>query len=124
MIQHLIFAMGIGRILLGLAPFLAMARSSRLLGVPVSHDNATGRLMARLFGVRDIGLGFLVFWALTQPVALPFVLLFNGLTDTGDLVAIAIPLFRRQGIDRLALTSAAFALPAGIAWFVVRALIP
>ena len=44
---------------------------------------------------------------------LPFVILFNALTDFGDLVAIAVPLVRRQGIDRAAWTSAAFALPAG-----------
>jgi hypothetical protein len=46
-------------------------------------------------------------------------LLFNALTDFGDLFAIAIPLVRRQGIDRAALGSAAFALPAGLAWLAV-----
>ena len=72
--------------------------------------------MARFFGVRDVGLGVLVFYALGHVAVLPFILLFNALTDFGDLSAIAIPLVRRQGIDRTAWTSAAFALPAGIAW--------
>lgn len=119
MLNTLIFCMGIGRILLGLAPFVAARRASRLLGFPESHDSPTARLMARLFGVRDVGLGVLVFWALGHPEVLPFVLLFNALTDFGDLVAISIPLVRRQGIDRAAWTSVGFALPAGISWLVV-----
>lgn len=119
MIHHLVFGMGVGRILLGLAPFVAAGPSARLLGFPTSHDNPTTRLMGRLFGVRDVGLGVLVFYALRHPEILPFVLLFNALTDFGDLLAIAIPLVRRQGIDRAALASAGFALPAGLAWLAV-----
>ena len=119
MLHTIIFCMGIGRILLGLAPFVAAGPSSRLLGFPKSHDTATARLMARLFGVRDVGLGVLVFYGLRHPEALGFLVVFNALTDFGDLVATAIPLARRQGIDRGALTSAAFALPAGLAWLLV-----
>lgn len=118
MFHHIVFAMGIGRILLGIAPFFAARHASRLLGIPKGHDTPSARLMARFFGVRDVGLGVLVFYALAHPVVLPFILLFNSLTDFGDLTAIAIPLVRRQGIDRTAWTSAAFALPAGVAWLV------
>ena len=109
-------SMGIGRIVLGLTPFAFAARSSRLLGFPVAHDNPTARLMARMFGVRDVGLGVLVFYALAHPAILSFVLLFQALTDFGDLGAIAIPLVRREAIDRAAWSCAAFALPAGLAW--------
>jgi Domain of unknown function (DUF4267) len=119
MIEYVIGGMGVGRILLGVAPFVAAGPSSRLLGFPAAHDNATARLMGRFFGVRDVGLGVLVFYALLHPVALGFLLLFNALTDFGDLIAIGIPLARRQGIDRGAWMSAAFALPAGLAWLVV-----
>ncbi len=119
MLTTIVFFMGVGRILLGLAPFLAAGPSSRLLGFPKGHDNATARLMGRFFGVRDVGLGVLVFWGLKHPDALPFLLVFNALTDFGDLVAIAIPLVRRHGIDRAAFASAAFALPAGLAWLAV-----
>ena len=115
-LHHIIFAMGVGRILLGLAPFVAAGPAGRALGVPTSHDNATGRLMARMFGVRDVGLGILVFWSLQHTATLPFVLVFNSLTDFGDLFAISIPLVRRQGIDRAAWASAAFALTAGLGW--------
>lgn len=119
MLPYIIFAMGIGRILLGLAPFFAAGPISRLLGFPTDHDNATSRLMARLFGVRDVGLGVLAFYGLEHPEALGFVLIFNALTDFGDLAAIAIPLARRQGIDRGAWTSVGFALPAGLSWAAV-----
>jgi hypothetical protein len=119
MLHHIIFAMGVGRILLGVAPFLAARTSSKLLGIPSSHDNPTARLMGRFFGVRDIGLGVLVFYALAHPLVLPFVMVFNALTDFGDLGAIAIPLVKREGIDRAAWTSVGFALPAGLAWLAV-----
>lgn len=119
MIEYVIGGMGVGRIILGLAPFVAAGPSSKLLGFPAQHDNATARLMGRFFGVRDVGLGVLVFYALSHPAALAFLLLFNALTDFGDLLAIGIPLARRQGIDRGAWTSAAFALPAGLAWLLV-----
>ena len=123
MLHHLIFAMGIGRVLIGLAPFVAAGATSRLLRFPAAHDNPTARLMARFFGVRDIGLGVLVFYALRHPDALWFVVLFNAVMDFGDLFSVMIPLVRRQGIDRGAIGSAAFALPAGIAWLGVSAFV-
>jgi len=119
MLHYIIFAMGVGRMLLGIAPFVAARPSARLLGFPVDHDNPTTRLMARLFGVRDIGLGVLVFYGLQHLETLAFLIVFNALTDLADLIAIGIPLARRQGIDRGAWTSAAFALPAAAGWLVV-----
>ena len=119
MLHQIIFAMGVGRILLGVAPFVAAGPSARLIGFPREHDTATTRLMARFFGVRDVGLGVLAFYGLQHPEALAFLLLFNALTDMGDFIAILIPLVRRQGIDRGALTSAAFAVFAAIAWLTV-----
>jgi hypothetical protein len=123
MFEIIVTAMGVCRVILGLAPFLAIRISSRLLGIPKEHDTPSARLMARLFGTRDVGLGVLVFWALqVSPTSLGFVLVFNAITDLGDLIAIAIPLLRRQGIDRLAWTSAGFAAPACIAWLIAFAL--
>jgi hypothetical protein len=124
MLFTIIFAMGVGRILLGIAPFLAASPSARLMGFPAEHDNPTTRLMARLFGVRDIGLGVLVFYGLRHPDVLSFLIVFNALTDFADLIAIMIPLARRQGIDRAAWTSAAFALPAGAGWLTVFSQLP
>jgi len=122
MIKLLVTGMGLARIALGLAPFLAPTASSRLLGFPASHDTATARLMARFFGVRDIGLGILAFYAAAHPEVAPAIFLFQAAMDAGDLVSIAIPLVKRQGIDRAAVLSALFAATGGLAWLIVWAI--
>ena len=122
MLTAVLYAMGAARVSLGLAPFVAPNLSARVLGVPESHDNATGRLMARLFGVRDVGLGVLVFWAIATPEVLPFVLLFNAATDFGDCGAAAIPLIKREAIDRAAGSTLALAFSAGLLWLLVYSL--
>jgi hypothetical protein len=122
MFDVVVTAMGLGRIALGLAPFLAAGPASRALGFPRSHDNATARLMGRLFGVRDIGLGVLAFYAIRHPETARFLFLFNAFMDLGDLFAVTIPLLRRQGIDRGAAMSGLAALIGGIAWIVVWAI--
>jgi uncharacterized protein DUF4267 len=111
--------MALARVAIGLAPFVAAGPASRLLGFPASHDTATARLMGRMFGVRDIGLGVLAFYALHHPEAAPFIFLFNAAMDFGDLLSIAVPLVKRQGIDRAAINSALFAITGGLAWIVV-----
>jgi hypothetical protein len=111
-----ITGMALGRIVLGLAPFVAAGPAAKLVGFPDSHDTATARLMGRFFGVRDIGLGVLALWGLSRPEVLPFVLLFNAFMDAGDLVATGIPLVKRQGIDKGALLSAALAAIGGSLW--------
>lgn len=124
MFDIIIAGMGLGRIALGLAPFVAAGPASRLLGFPASQDNPTARLMGRFFGVRDIGLGVLAFYAIRHPEAASFIFLFNAFMDLGDFVSTMIPLVKRQGIDRAALGSAAFASIGGflwlIAWLVTR----
>ena len=119
LLRFTVSGMGLARIALGLAPFVAAGPSARLLGFPATHDTPTTRLMGRFFGVRDIGLGVLAFYALRHPETAPFLFLFNAFMDAGDLVSILIPLVRRQGIDRAAVLSALFALTGGTAWLVV-----
>ncbi len=117
--QLVVVGMALGRIVLGLAPFVAAGPSARLLGFPASHDTATARLMGRLFGVRDIGLGVLVFYGLAHPETQPFIFVFNACMDAGDLTAILIPLVKRQGIDRAAAISGLFALIGGSGWLIL-----
>ena len=116
--KTVIAAMGLGRIALGLAPIVAAGPASRLLGYPAAHDNPTARVMARMFGVRDIGLGVLAFYAIAHPETAPFLFLFNAFMDAGDLLMFANALIRRRGIDKAAITSAAFALVGGVSWFI------
>ena len=108
-----IAGMGIGRIILGLAPFVAAGPASRLLGFPQSHDNATARLMGRFFGVRDIGLGVLAFYAIRHPEAARFIFLFNAAMDAGDLFAIGLA---KRHVPTAAVRSALFALTGGLGW--------
>ncbi|MCA9516665.1 MAG: hypothetical protein KC635_17105 [Myxococcales bacterium] len=121
LLHALLVAMGVARVLIGIAPLLAPSFSSRLLAFPTAHDNATARLMGRLFGVRDVGLGLLVFYALGHVELLPAMCVFQAMMDGGDLLSIMVPLVRRQGIDRAAWLSAGFALVGGASWLVVLA---
>jgi hypothetical protein len=123
-LRWFILALGVGRVLLGLVPFVAASPSSRLLGFPAAHDSPTTRLMARLFGVRDSGLGVLAFWSLRHPETLPFAILFNAAMDSGDIFSAAIPLVRREGINRGAATSAAFAAMGCGGWVLAWVLLP
>ena len=118
MFDTVIAAMGLGRIAIGLAPFVAAGPASKLLGFPSSQDNPTARLMGRLFGVRDIGLGVLAFYAIKHPEAAPFLFLFNAFMDLGDFASAAVPLVKRQGIDRGAMMSALFAAIGGTGWLI------
>jgi hypothetical protein len=115
----IVSGMGLARITLGLAPFIAAGPTARLLGFPAHHDTATARLMGRFFGVRDIGLGILAFYAVKHPELASFIFLFQALMDGGDLAAISIPLIKRQGIDRGAALAALFALTGGLSWLFV-----
>ena len=118
MFDIVITAMGLGRIALGLAPFVAPGPAARLLGFPLAHDTPTARLMGRFFGVRDIGLGVLAFYAVRHPETAPFIFLFNAFMDLGDLIATGIPLLGRHGFDRAALRSAGFAASGGMLWVI------
>jgi hypothetical protein len=116
MLTIILVVMGAGRIAIGLAPFVAPRAAAVALGFPAGHDNPTARLMGRLFGARDAGLGVLTFYAIAHPALGPAIFLFNAATDLCDLATAAVPLIRRQGIDRGALATTAFAAPAAAAW--------
>ncbi len=122
-LRYVVTAMGFGRIALGLAPFVAAGLASRALGFPKEQDSPTARLMARFFGVRDVGLGVLAFYATAHVESAPFLFLFNASMDAGDFASTVVPLAKRQGIDRAALSSALFAVMGGVAWLVVWMLI-
>ena len=119
LLRETLYAMGAGRTALGLAPFVAPELLSRRLGFPAAHDNPSARLLARLFGVRDIGLGVLAVWATADASRLPFMALFQAAADAGDILSASIPLLRRQGIDRAATATIGFASVGFVAWLSV-----
>jgi hypothetical protein len=106
-----------GRVAIGLAPLLAPGPSSRLLGFPRAHDNASARLLGRLFAVRDVALGVLTWQVRDDPVLLRHAFRVNAAIDAADAATAALPpLLGRRGIDRAALATAAFALAGANVW--------
>jgi hypothetical protein len=121
-LRTLVYAFAAGRTLIGLAPFISAGRTAALLGFPKDHDNASARVMARLFGVRDVGLGVLAAWAAGDVSRLHFVMPFQAAMDLGDLVSAAIPVIKKQGINRGAVMTGLFAICGATAWLSVFAM--
>lgn len=114
--EHDVALAAAGRVAIGAAAVLAPGPASRLLGFPRAHDSATARLMGRLFGIRDIALGVLV-WRVREDRALSrFAYTLNACVDAGDIAAAAIPLVKRRGIDRGAVATATFAFTGANVW--------
>jgi hypothetical protein len=105
-----------GRVVIGVAPLLAPGPASRLLGFPRAHDNPSARLMGRLFAVRDIALGVLTWQLRDDPVLLRHAFRVNAAIDASDVTVAALPLLGRRGIDRSALSTAAFAFAGANVW--------
>lgn len=105
-----------GRVIVGLAPLLAPGPASRLLGFPRAHDNPSARLMGGLFAVRDVALGVLTWQVRRDPELLRHAYRVNAAIDASDMTVAALPLLRRRGIDRAALSTAAFAFAGMNVW--------
>ena len=52
---------------IGVASIFAPSVSARITGYPAEHDNATSRMVGRLFGVRELLLAWLVVDAVRRP---------------------------------------------------------
>lgn len=114
--QQEIAAAAAGRVAIGAAALLAPGPTSRLLGFPADHDSATARLMGRLFGVRDVALGVLVWRVRGDRELSRFAYRLNAGVDAGDIAAAAIPVIGRRGIDRAAASTIAFAFTGANVW--------
>ena len=55
---------------IGMASIFAPSVSARITGYPAEHDNATARMIGRLFGVRELLLAWLVVDAVRRPEVL------------------------------------------------------
>jgi len=108
--------MAAGRVAIGAAALFAPSATARLMGFPAEQDNASARLMGRLFGVRDVALGVLVWRFRDEPALAPWAYRFNAAVDGGDAASIAVALLGRQGIDRGAISSTVPAVGAAIGW--------
>ena len=108
-----------GRVVIGLVPLLAPGSASRLLSFPRAHDNPSARLMGRLFAVRDIALGVLTWQVRDDPLLLRHAFRINAAIDASDMTVAALPLLGRKGIDRAALSTAAFAFAGANVWLTI-----
>ncbi len=105
-----------GRVAIGVAALVAPGPTSRLLSFPQAHDSATARLMGRLFGVRDVALGVLVWRVRADRELSRFAYRLNACVDVGDMAAAGLPVVRRRGIDRAAFSTMAFAFTGANVW--------
>lgn len=112
----IVIVLSVVRIGIGLAPILFANLTRRIMKLPPEHDTGTTRLMARLFGVRDVGLGVLGISAAYYPDWLGLVCLFNAAIDGADAMAIAHPLLEGDKLVSSAYRGLAFALSGLFLW--------
>jgi hypothetical protein len=65
-----------------------------------------------------MGLGLLALYSLHNPEMLKLCVLFNIFMDAGDIVSIVPTLFKREGIDRAAISCGCLALFGGTCWLI------
>ena len=118
MLAAFIWIISIGRIIIGLAPIVLPNHAIELMKLPKAHDNTTARMMARLFGIRDIGLAVLTI--LTFYYAhdhLWFIFILNGVTDGADAVSFAVEL-KKEEVKKGAFNSMCIAGSVTIIWII------
>jgi len=102
---------------IGVASILAPKVSSKVAGYPAEHDNPSARLLAGLFGVRELLLAWLVIDAVRSPDGpSPSVFALQAAVDAADVAVQSLPLIRREGLDRAALGGIALAGVAALGW--------
>jgi hypothetical protein len=116
-LRHQALTAASARAAIGLASILAPKVSSRIAGYPGDHNNPTARLLAGLFGVRELLLAWLVIDAARDPDGLsPGVFALQAAVDAADVAVQSLPLLRREGIDRGAAGGIAVAAVAAVGW--------
>ena len=111
------------RVTIGAAAALAPGSLLNAFGIDSAEDSPTLRYFARLFGIRNVVLGILVWQSREDPQRLAAVASINAATEILDAVAGAVPLITRQGRGASAVTAVAtsLAVSAGFAGLAVAA---
>jgi hypothetical protein len=110
-----LLGLGVARVAIGAAAWMAPAAGMRFLGF--DPEDPQNRALARLAGTRDLALGLLALGALGEPRMMRATSLANACVDAGDATAFAIALVRREGIDRAAVMGTVSASAASAAGF-------
>lgn len=116
---RLVRRFAIGRVIIGAVAVVLPGQFSRLLGYPAAHDNATARVMGRLFGIRDIALGVQVWHAAENPTRVAELASHNAMVDAGDAAILVGAIVTRKGIPRGAISSLAPAVAGCVAWILL-----
>jgi hypothetical protein len=112
----------IERVAVGALVALAPRTTLRIFGTPAGVDTPTLRYVGRLFGIRNALLGILLWQARKDPRRLEELATVNAATEALDAVAGAVPLVRRQGMDRAAASAVATSLTVMTGFLRLRAL--
>jgi hypothetical protein len=121
-LERLVKVMLIERIAVGALVALAPRATLRIFGTPPGVDSATLRYVGRLFGVRNALLGILLWQVREDPRRLAQLATVNAATEALDAVAGSVPLVRRQGMDRAAVSAMATSLTVMAGFLRLRAL--
>lgn len=111
-----VIALAVLRLVIGLGPIVTPHMSAKLMGITSDQNNATARMMARLFGIRNAGLGLLALVATTSSHWLGPVCLFNALHDASDAVITAISKGESPGFRTARRNTLVLAIFAATAW--------
>jgi hypothetical protein len=102
---------------IGLASILVPGVASKAAGYPAEHDSPSARVLAGLFGVRELLLAWMVVDAVRSPDGpTPAVFALQAAVDAADVAVQSLPLVRREGIDRAALGGIALAAGSALGW--------
>jgi hypothetical protein len=118
--RKLAMGLSMARAGFGVAAMLAPGISARIMGFPRDQDNATARLIGRLFAVREIALAGLTCALVQRSVVQPDLYMANATVDIGDLTVCGLTFIGRRGIPRASLGSAVTATPFVAGWLWLR----
>ncbi len=102
--------LGVARMAIGVGLWLAPRRAMDALGFDA--DNPEAMVLARLAGTRDLALGAVALATADDPALGPKTVKLNAAVDAADALTFAVPLARRDGIDRAAVGGLASAIGA------------
>ena len=108
------------RAAVGVASLVAPGISAQIMGFPRDHDNATARLVGRLFAIREIALAGYTTTLVRRSTVQPDLYLANATVDMADLAVCVLTFLGRRGVARAALGSAVTATPFVAGWLWLR----
>jgi hypothetical protein len=118
--RRLAVALSVARGTVGAAALLAPGISAQIMGFPRDQDNATSRLVGRLFAIREIALAAHTTAVVQRSAVQPELYLANAAVDIGDLTVCTLTFLGRRGIPRASLGSAITASPFVAGWLWLR----